>query len=189
MQPLGVGSCGDQQSRGGDHPVSLSRDHRRRGTADEDSQFVLKLGNLDGGVLVPACQSPQRVTGRRGHRAGGRSRADGGQGLDQAALVQHFPAGPDRLGRGDHHGLDLADHYDTGLDRAAPHGQQHTDLLDDSLAGLGQRESFRFDQCLRSGGVGIDRVGFPVPAVGPSGSDDLADLDPWAMRYRVRPAP
>ncbi|MEX5259637.1 hypothetical protein RF647_05135 [Kocuria sp. CPCC 205263] len=76
--------------------------------------------------------------------------------------------------------LDSADHRDAGLDRAAPHAQQHTDLLDDPLPCLGHRQGIRLGQSLRSGGVGIDRIGLPVPASGPSGPDDLADLDPLA---------
>ncbi|MEX5258013.1 hypothetical protein RCG71_16970 [Kocuria sp. CPCC 205281] len=76
--------------------------------------------------------------------------------------------------------LDWADHRDAGLDRAAPYAQQHTDLLDGPLSGLGQRQGLRFGQSLRSSGVGVDRIGLPVPALGPSGPDDLADLDPLA---------
>jgi hypothetical protein len=43
---------------------------------------------------------------------------------------------------------------------------------------LASGRALRFGQSLRSSSVGVDRIGLPVPALGPSGPDNLADLDP-----------
>lgn len=103
--------------------------------------------------------------------------ADPGWVAAKESIRHTCPACPHGFRCGDQQRLDLSDQRDSRFDRAAPDGQEQTDLLDDAVASLRQREGLWFSQCLARRRVGIDGVRFPVSPRGSPGPDDLSDLD------------
>src|SRR5690625_1395030 len=110
------------------------------------------------------------------HRSGGNAGPGSGQLLEHTMFAGTRPPHPDGLGSRDQQRFDLTDHGDSSLDRAGTNGQQHTDLFDEAVTGLGPGQRLRLSQGLLRGGVGVDWIGLPTSPLRPPGSDDLADV-------------